>query len=71
MKTGSAGKGIRFAVLFALSLAVLAGAPMVGMKTLPLSAVLHPESGTLESNIFWMIRVPGCLFPFLPARRWR
>lgn len=65
MKTRSAGKGTRFAVLFALSLAVLAGAPMVGMKTLPLSAVLHPESGTLESNIFWMIRIPRMLVSFI------
>jgi iron complex transport system permease protein len=37
---------------------VLAGAPLVGGQTIPLSAVLHPVSTDPAAMIFWEIRLP-------------
>ena len=65
MKTGSKHKQILFAILLVLAVMVLAGAPMVGMKTVSINAILHPTSGGIESDIFWMIRIPRVCVSFL------
>jgi iron complex transport system permease protein len=44
---------------------VLIGAPVVGMKTIPLSSILNPSTGGIDSDIFWKIRIPRVLASFL------
>jgi iron complex transport system permease protein len=46
-------------------MAVLAGAPMVGMQVISLQDILDPASGGMESDIFWRIRVPRVCISFL------
>ena len=53
------------ALLLVLAIIVFSCAPIVGMNTIPLSAVLHPASGGMESNIFWKIRIPRVCISFL------
>lgn len=60
--------GYRLVVVILLSvLAVitLIGAPMVGMGTVPLSAVLDPLYDGVERDIFWRIRMPRVCVSFL------
>jgi iron complex transport system permease protein len=52
-------------ILFVLAIVVLSGAPFVGMKAIPLDAVLHPAFGGKESDIFWKIRMPRVCVSFL------
>ncbi|HUU30354.1 MAG TPA: iron ABC transporter permease [archaeon] len=49
----------------AVSLLVLAGSPLVGIKWIPLSAVFQPSSGGIQSEIFWKIRFPRVCTSFL------
>jgi iron complex transport system permease protein len=65
MKTGSKHKLILLTILLVLAIIVLSGAPMVGMRTVPASAILHPASGRMESDIFWKIRIPRVCISFL------
>ena len=65
MKTGSKHKLIFLVILLVLTIIVLVSMPMVGMKTIPVSAILHPASGRMESDIFWKIRVPRVCISFL------
>jgi len=65
MKTGSKHKLILLTILLVLAIIVLLGAPMVGMRTIPVSAILHPASGRMESDIFWKIRIPRVCISFL------
>ncbi len=58
-------KLILLVILLVLAVAVLAGAPMVGMKAIPLNSILHPVSGGVDAEIFWMIRVPRVCVSFL------
>lgn len=52
--------------LFAtLALAALAISPLIGMRTIPLPAILHPFSGGVEADIFWRMRVPRTFVAFL------
>ncbi|MCE5272737.1 iron ABC transporter permease [bacterium] len=48
-----------------LSLAVTVAAPFIGPRELPLQSILHPFSGSVESEIFWRIRTPRVLVAFL------
>jgi len=65
MNTGSKHKLILLTILLVLAIIVLSGAPMVGMRTVPVSAILHPASGGMESDIFWKIRIPRVCISFL------
>jgi iron complex transport system permease protein len=65
MKERSKKKTIFFIVLSIVAVLVLAGAPIVGMKVISLNAVIHPESGGMESDIFWKIRLPRVCISFL------
>jgi iron complex transport system permease protein len=65
MKTGSKHKLILLTILLVLAVIVLSGAPMVGMRTVPVNAILHPASGWMESDIFWKIRIPRVCISFL------
>jgi iron complex transport system permease protein len=58
-------KHLFLCILLVLAMAVLAGAPMVGMQVIPLKAVFRPASGSMESDIFWRIRVPRVCISFL------
>ncbi len=65
IKTVSKHK-LRFLTLLSLfATLVFLCAPFVGMKTIPLSAVLYPASNRMESRIFWEIRVPRVCISFL------
>lgn len=48
-----------------LSLAVLLGAPFVGMTRVSLSGVFGTEADALQSAVFWRIRLPRVLTAFL------
>jgi iron complex transport system permease protein len=65
MKKESKYKPVFLAVLFIFTIIVLLSAPMIGIETIPLSAVLHPASGSIESDIFWKIRIPRVCISFL------
>ncbi|OPL10692.1 MAG: iron ABC transporter [delta proteobacterium ML8_D] len=66
MNTGSRpNRLIPLALLLILAIIVFSCAPIIGMNTIPLSAVLHPASGGMESNIFWKIRIPRVCISFL------
>lgn len=65
MNPGSKHKLIPLAILLILAIIVLLCAPMVGMSTIPVSAILHPASGRIESDIFWKIRIPRVCISFL------
>jgi iron complex transport system permease protein len=65
MKTGSKHKLILLTILLVLAIIVLLCAPMVGMRTIPVSAILHPASGSMESDILWKIRIPRVCISFL------
>lgn len=48
--------------IFALiSLGIVAVAPFVGTVTIPFSTIFNFDSSTIQSNIFWRIRVPRVL----------
>lgn len=49
--------------IFAACTLVLA--PFAGMQRIPLAAVLDPASGSVESRIFWEMRVPRVIVAFL------
>jgi iron complex transport system permease protein len=53
------------ALIAVFCLTVLAGSPLVGLKPIPFSAIVHPLSGPVESGIFWKIRVPRVSTAFL------
>jgi iron complex transport system permease protein len=65
MNTGSKHKLILLTIFLVLAIIVLSGAPIVGMNTVPVSAILHPASGRIESDIFWKIRIPRVCISFL------
>jgi iron complex transport system permease protein len=52
-------------IIMAVSMAVLAVAPMVGMQIIPVRAILDPASGGLDADIFWRIRFPRACVSFL------
>ncbi len=52
-------------LIIVLSLAAGAAAPFIGLKSLPLKDILQPFSGSVESEIFWRIRVPRVIVSFL------
>jgi iron complex transport system permease protein len=51
----------RLALLAVISLAVLCGAPFVGVESLPLEAVTDPGGDTMAAVILWQIRIPRVL----------
>lgn len=61
----TAQKHLSLCILLVLAMAVLAGAPMVGMQVISLQDILDPASGGMESDIFWRIRVPRVCISFL------
>jgi iron complex transport system permease protein len=65
MKSSSLHKKLTLLLLFTLALVTLLGAPMIGIKTISLDAVLHPSADNLDSDIFWRIRVPRVCVSFL------
>lgn len=55
-------------ILISLLLLAAAGllmAAVVGMKVISISAVFRPVSGSMESDIFWRLRVPRVCLSFL------
>jgi iron complex transport system permease protein len=65
MQKGAQRKRLLLGILLVLAVIVLVGAPMAGLNTLSLDAVLHPRSGDLDADIFWSIRVPRICVAFL------
>ncbi|HLA39620.1 MAG TPA: iron ABC transporter permease [Candidatus Glassbacteria bacterium] len=57
--------GWRLAAIALFSLAVLTVAPLVGPHPLAFSALLHPGADTIDSRIFWDIRLPRVITAFL------
>ena len=53
------------ALLAVLALAVLVGAPLLGMGTMPLSVIWQPGADTMEAEVFWRLRLPRVLLAFL------
>ncbi len=51
--------------LLGFALLSVATTPFFGATVVPLEAILHPNSGTPESTIFWEIRFPRVLVAFL------
>jgi iron complex transport system permease protein len=58
-------KRLTLLVLVLLAVAVLAGAPFIGMKTIHFGALLRPASTGTESDILWRIRIPRVFIAFL------
>ena len=52
-------------LLALLALLALIIGPLVGMRTIPLDAVMHPASWSRESEIFWRLRLPRVFVSFL------
>jgi iron complex transport system permease protein len=52
-------------LLVGTALLVLAAAPLIGVVSLPLSAVFDPRSGEAAARILWQIRVPRVAAAFL------
>src|SRR3990172_2056397 len=57
--------GWTLAAIALFSLAVLTVAPLVGPHPLAFSALLHPGADTIDSRIFWDIRLPRVITAFL------
>ena len=51
--------------LSAAAVLVFAGAPWVGIHSIPFETIFQPFSGTIESDIFWKIRLPRVCTSFL------
>lgn len=58
-------KTLALPALALFALATLSIAPLAGMQHIPLSSILHPFSGGMESEIFWNMRLPRVLIAFL------
>ena len=58
-------KRLTLLVLLLLAVAVLAGAPFIGMKAIHLGTVLRPASSGSEADILWRIRIPRVFIAFL------
>jgi len=58
-------RGVILAVAGLLTLIIVALVPFVGMKSIGLRSLLHPERGSSDSFIFWNIRVPRLLVSVL------
>lgn len=56
---------IKLWLLIALSLAAVGAAPFFGGVHTPLAAIISPNSGDPESQIFWFVRAPRVLAAFL------
>ena len=52
-------------VLFVAAVLVLAGAPLIGMRSVPLDALFHFAAGGIDADIVWKIRLPRVLVAFL------
>ncbi len=52
-------------ILLVFAILVLAAAPLVGMKLIPLDAAFNPSSAGREGEIFWRIRVPRVSVSFI------
>jgi len=52
-------------VLFAAAILVLAGAPLIGMRSVPLEALFRFAAGGIDADIVWKIRLPRVLVAFL------
>ncbi len=52
-------------LLLVVAVLTLALCPLIGMKWIPLSTILHADSSVMDANIFWKIRVPRVLTAFL------
>ncbi|GBE15630.1 MAG TPA: iron ABC transporter permease [Proteobacteria bacterium] len=52
-------------ILAFLAVSALIIGPLIGMRTIPLDAVIHPASWSRESEIFWRLRVPRVFVAFL------
>ncbi len=55
----------RIVLLMSLSALVVIGAPLIGMYTIPWSAVVDPSGGAPASVILWQIRIPRVLVAFV------
>ncbi|MHB9027487.1 MAG: FecCD family ABC transporter permease [Candidatus Latescibacterota bacterium] len=58
-------KNVFLLVLALAALATLVLSPVIGMRRVPLEAVLHPFTGGVEADIFWRMRIPRTLVAFL------
>jgi len=57
-------KKIALLVFLLFALAVLAATPFIGMTSISLESIFSPGSSSVESGIFWGIRVPRILIAF-------
>ncbi|MBN1382786.1 MAG: iron ABC transporter permease [Deltaproteobacteria bacterium] len=63
MKTRIPRKSTCLIILLIATIGVLIVTPLLGMKTIPLSALFGPEGG--DSDIFWKIRLPRVITSFI------
>jgi iron complex transport system permease protein len=54
-----------FALLAVLASGAIVLGPFAGMQTIPLATALHSLPGSVESRIFWEMRVPRVIVAFL------
>jgi iron complex transport system permease protein len=50
--------------LFAVSIAVFAFAPFIGMETIPFKTLLNPAIDHIKTDILWKIRIPRVIIAF-------
>ncbi|MDA8123660.1 MAG: iron ABC transporter permease [Deltaproteobacteria bacterium] len=65
MKKEKDRRRVVLVALLAVSALVLAGAPLIGMRSVPLDALFRIFSGGLDTDIIWKIRVPRVCVSFL------
>jgi iron complex transport system permease protein len=58
-------KALILSTLVILTIIVLAGAPVIGMRMISLTSIFSSVSSGLESDIFWRIRIPRVCTAFL------
>jgi iron complex transport system permease protein len=65
MKRNRDYRKIWIIVLFAAAVLVLAGAPLIGMRSVPVESLFLFASGGIDADIIWKIRLPRVLVAFL------
>ncbi len=58
-------QGMILAALIVIAAAALLGGPFIGMKAIPFSAVAEDPASSVDSTVFWDLRVPRVLAAFL------
>lgn len=57
--------GVSIALFTVLAVATLLISPLIGMQWIPFSVIFDGSTDTVDSSIFWRIRVPRVLTAFL------